>query len=96
MPGRAIKSEFLEDVLKGIKKPFKCPYHCIKTCDVVNAPYCIGLALINAKRGKLKDGFAFAGANVYKTDKIIPVKELVATLKEEYKQATANAAAPAK
>jgi nitronate monooxygenase len=87
MPGRAIKGEFLDDVAKGIKKPFKCPYHCIKTCDVVNAPYCIGLALINAKRGKLKDGFAFAGANVYKTDKIIPVKELVATLKEEYTQA---------
>ncbi len=87
MPGRAIKNVFIEDVNKGNKKPFKCPYHCIKTCDVVNAPYCIALALVNAQRGNLKDGFAFAGANVYKTDKIIPVKELVKTLEEEYKQA---------
>jgi NAD(P)H-dependent flavin oxidoreductase YrpB (nitropropane dioxygenase family) len=90
MPGRAIKNTFIEDVNKGNKKPFKCPYHCIKTCDVVNAPYCIGLALISAQKGNLKDGFAFSGANVYKTDKIITVKQLVHNLLEEYKQAAAG------
>jgi nitronate monooxygenase len=89
MPGRAIRNTFIEDVNKGNKKPFKCPYHCIKTCDVVNAPYCIALALINAQKGILNNGFAFCGANVYKTDKIIPVKQLIKDLLEEYKQAGA-------
>lgn len=87
MPGRAIKNTFIEDVSKGSKKPFKCPYHCIKTCDVVNAPYCIALALINAAKGNLANGFAFSGANVYKTDRIIPVKQVIKDLLEEYKQA---------
>ncbi|OGF48770.1 MAG: hypothetical protein A2231_01685 [Candidatus Firestonebacteria bacterium RIFOXYA2_FULL_40_8] len=87
MPGRAVRNTFIDDVEKGNKKPFKCPYKCIKTCDVVNAPYCISLALISAHKGNLNNGFAFCGANVYKTDKIIPVKELVKTLIGEYKQA---------
>ncbi len=84
MPGRAIKNKFLEDVNEGKKKPFKCPYHCIITCDYENSPYCIIIALINAQKGNLKHGFAFAGENVYRTKEIISVKELMASLLKEY------------
>ena len=87
MPGRAIKNQFLIDVSNGKKEPFKCPYHCIITCDVVNSPYCIALALVNAKIGAMKNGFAFCGANAYRADKIVSVKELINTLTEEYKAA---------
>jgi len=87
MPGRAIKNQFLIDVSEGKKEPFKCPYHCIITCDVVNSPYCIANALVNAKIGDLKNGFAFCGANAYRADKIISVKELINTLSDEYKKA---------
>ena len=45
------------------------------TCDYKNSPYCIILALINAQKGNLKHGFAFAGENVYRTKEIISVKE---------------------
>lgn len=86
LPGRAIRNEFLMSVERGEKKPFNCPWKCLKTCKGVDgAPYCIVLALINAKRGRIKnDGFVFAGANAYKVDKIIPVRELFETLKQEY------------
>jgi nitronate monooxygenase len=47
-------------------------------------PYCIALALTNAKKGDLENGYAFAGANVYLVDKIISVKELIETLVGEY------------
>jgi len=87
MPGRAIRNNFIDDINKGKKKPFKCPYHCIKTCDYKNSPYCIILALINAQKGNLKHGFAFAGENVYRTKEIISVKELIASLLEEYENA---------
>lgn len=87
MPGRAIENKFLIDVKSGLKKPFKCSYHCIITCDYKNAPYCIANALINAKNGRFNHGFAFAGANVYKTDKIITVKELIDLLVSEYESA---------
>ncbi|MCD6546768.1 MAG: nitronate monooxygenase [Thermotogae bacterium] len=88
LPGRAIKNEFLDEVSEGTKKPFKCLWKCLRTCDFRKAPYCIALALTNAKRGNLKEGFAFAGANAYRVDKIISVKELFDTLKSEYSLGT--------
>ncbi len=84
LPGRAIKNKFLDDVNAGIKKPFKCSWKCLKTCDFRKVPYCINEALTNAKRGNLENGFAFAGANAYRIDKIISVKELIETLSREY------------
>jgi len=87
MPGRAIKNEYIEQVNKGDKKPFACPYHCIKTCDYKDTPYCISLALINAQKGNLKHGFAFAGTNAHRADKIVKVSELVNNLKLEYQKA---------
>jgi nitronate monooxygenase len=87
MPGRAIVNQFIKDVNMGIKKPYKCPYHCITTCNCESSPYCIALALINAKLGKMKNGFAFAGQNAYKSDKIITVKELIRVVMQEYDKA---------
>ncbi len=84
LPGRAIRDKFLERISSGIKETFKCPWKCLRTCDFKNVPYCIGLALANAKKGDLQNGFAFAGANAYLVDKIISVKELIETLTEEY------------
>lgn len=88
LPGRAIKGNFLDRVSSGIKETFKCPWKCLKSCDFKHVPYCIGLALTNAKKGDLENGFAFAGANTYLVDKIISVKELIETLVGEYTAAT--------
>lgn len=85
MPGRAVKNKFLEDVEAGRKAPYSCPYHCIVTCDPEKAPYCISLALLNAQKGRLDKGFAFAGANAPRVEKIVPVSRLVESLEEEYR-----------
>ena len=89
LPGRAIQNRFLEEIAAGIRRPFSCPWECLKTCDFESAPYCIGAALTNARRGNLEEGFAFAGANTYRIDKIISVKELIDTLLTEYERAAA-------
>ena len=89
MPGRAIRNQFLDDVSAGKKMPFTCPYHCIITCDYTNSPYCIALALINAQRGKMAHGFAFAGDNAHRATEIVSVPELVRTLLAEYHAASA-------
>lgn len=86
MPGRAIRNQFLDDVVKGEKKPFKCPHQCIITCDFMNTPYCIALALINAQQGLMKDGFAFAGANAFRNNCIISVKETVQAIIREFNE----------
>jgi NAD(P)H-dependent flavin oxidoreductase YrpB (nitropropane dioxygenase family) len=88
LPGRAIRNKFINDISAGMKKPFKCPWKCLKTCDFRKVPYCIALALTNAKKGKLEDGFAFAGSNAFRVDKIVSVKELIGTLLIEYEKAT--------
>jgi len=84
MPGQAIRNQYIDDVTAGSKKPYKCPYHCILTCDYKNSPYCIAHALISAKQGRFRTGFAFAGANVHRVKEIVSVKELVSSLVMEY------------
>lgn len=87
LPGRAIRNQFLDEVAEGVRKPFKCPWKCLKTCDYREAPYCIAKALTNAQKGKLEEGFTFAGANAYKVKEIVSVKELFAALEQEYSEA---------
>ncbi len=87
LPGRAIVNDFLNDVKAGIKKPFSCPWKCLKTCDFKTSLYCIANALMKAKIGELKNGFSFAGANAWRIDKIISVKELMDSLVSEFEQA---------
>lgn len=84
MPGRALYNDFIEQSRAGLKKPFKCIFHCVSTCQPENSPYCIANALISAMRGNLKGGFAFCGANVDRVSEIISVPELIQQLKEEY------------
>ncbi len=76
MPGRAVRNQFLDKVKLGLKKPLKCPFHCIKTCDVSSSPYCIVTALYNAYKGNMKSGYAFAGSNAFLAEKISTVKEV--------------------
>ncbi|MBN2184682.1 MAG: nitronate monooxygenase [Candidatus Krumholzibacteriota bacterium] len=87
IPGRAIRSPFLDEVEAGNEVPYECPYKCLITCDVVNAPYCIALALLQAKRGNIDEGYAFAGANAWRTKEIVSVKELIDSLQREYSEA---------
>jgi NAD(P)H-dependent flavin oxidoreductase YrpB (nitropropane dioxygenase family) len=86
MPGRAIFSNFIQKVRDGKKQPKKCPFQCIKTCDINKSPYCIIVALINALRGNFENGFAFAGSNAFRATKISSVKEIFQSLIKEYKE----------
>jgi nitronate monooxygenase len=87
LPGRALRNQFLEDVGRGKTKPFKCPYHCLTTCNYKETPYCIAFALISAKKGNLKHGFAFAGKNAYRVKEVVSVKDLIRSLLDEYELA---------
>ncbi|HUV01788.1 MAG TPA: nitronate monooxygenase [Bacteroidales bacterium] len=86
MPGRAILSNFIKKVREGKKQPKKCPFKCIKTCDISKSPYCIIVALINALKGNFESGYAFAGANAFRATKISSVKEIFQALLNEYKE----------
>lgn len=89
LPGRVVRNSFVDEINQGKRNPVKCPYHCIKTCKQSKSPFCIALALGNARKGKFKHGFAFAGKNAYRVEKIISVKELINSLKREFSLAAA-------
>ena len=83
LPGRVIRNEFVEKILRGGTIPFKCAHHCLRTCDPKTIPYCIAKVLTNASKGLLDDSFVFAGSNAYRCTEIVPVKTLMNQLKKE-------------
>jgi tRNA-dihydrouridine synthase len=84
LPGRAIKSKFLKDVSSAKKMKLKCTWKCLRNCNIKTVPYCISLALDNARKGILEKGFAFAGSNAFRINNITSVKELLQELQKQY------------
>ncbi len=84
MPGRAIRGPFLEAIARGDKKVFRCPSRCLESCEAGKARYCISEALDSARKGDLENGFVFCGANAFRVDAIVSVKQLIAGLKREF------------
>lgn len=90
LPGRVLRNVFIDEVTAGKRKPYTCPFKCIITCDIKQSPYCIALALTNARKGDLKNGFVFCGANAYKSKEITSVSDLMRTLESEFCEACNN------
>ncbi|MBN2265640.1 MAG: nitronate monooxygenase, partial [Candidatus Aminicenantes bacterium] len=84
LPGRAVRGPFLEAIARGEEKLFRCPSHCLESCAAGKARYCISEALDSARKGDLENGFVFCGANAHRVEAIVPVKQIVAALKQGY------------
>ena len=82
MPGRAIYNDFIKNTEVEKAKIQKC-YNCIKTCNVVDTPYCITKALINAVKGNMKEALVFCGSYVDKVKEIVSVHTLMSELVSE-------------
>lgn len=84
LPGRAIENDFLMAAERGEKKPERCKYNCIKSCNPKTTNYCIADALFSAFKGNLANGFAFSGANAHTINSITTVAEVFQQLIGEY------------
>ena len=85
LPGRVVKNKFVQQIMDGEAKPFKCPWKCLASCNYKEAPFCIAQALFNSARGNLDEGFAFAGANAYMATEINHVSDVITDLVSGYK-----------
>jgi len=83
MPGRVIKTKFIDAVEQGKRIPIICNYRCLRSCDPKAVPYCIAKALFNAVKGDMDNAVVFAGSNVPRVDKIVSVKELLDSIVSE-------------
>lgn len=82
MPARAITNPFLSAMEAGERKPVRCPYHCIITCDPKETPYCIAEALVTSKLGNTNEGLIFAGANVGRVHEMTTVPAIMDEIAE--------------
>ena len=74
MPGRAVKTPFVEKMLKGEDiSAGKCLFKCLKKC---NHRYCISERLMAAFNGDVENGLVFSGANTFKMKEILSVQEI--------------------
>jgi NAD(P)H-dependent flavin oxidoreductase YrpB (nitropropane dioxygenase family) len=74
LPGRAIKTTFVQAIAKGVDLTAKkCKHLCLKKCD---HHYCINERLTAARKGDLEEGLYFSGENTYKMKSILPVAEI--------------------
>jgi len=80
LPGRAIRNQFTDEVVAGIRIPFICSSQCLTSCNPESAPFCIAAALKNAAQGDMANGFPFAGANAWRVDRLLTVPELMREL----------------
>ena len=79
MPGRAIYNQFIKQNEQEKCKVEKC-YQCIRTCNIVDTPYCITKALVNAVKGNMEKALVFCGSNVGKVKKLVSVHQLMQEL----------------
>ncbi len=84
LPGRVVKNKFVEQIMNGEAKPFKCPWKCLISCNYKEAPFCIAKALFNSAQGIMDEGFAFAGAKAYMATEINHVSDVFADLVAGY------------
>lgn len=80
LPGQAIKNKFAESVLDGTVAPSTVCDNCLKHCS---HKFCIIRALSRAQQGDVETGLVFSGNNMRKVDKIMPVKDIFAQLKQQ-------------
>ncbi len=74
MTGRAIKTDFIRRMEQGEDVRAKeCKFKCLKKCSY---KYCINDRLMASCTGDVDNGLVFCGANAYKMDEILPVKEI--------------------
>jgi NAD(P)H-dependent flavin oxidoreductase YrpB (nitropropane dioxygenase family) len=86
MPGRAIKTSFVEKILnKTVPPPMGCDF-CLRNCSL---EYCILQALINAQEGDIDNGIVFSGEYVWKIKdrSIKPAAQIVAEIVKEAEEA---------
>lgn len=83
-PARGVRTNLLNLVDKRIGPKINCISNCVAPCgrgkEATKVGYCIADRLFDAWSGKKETGLFFTGANGYRLDKLISVKELMEKL----------------
>jgi nitronate monooxygenase len=78
IPGRVVRTPFVEEYLAGRVKSKPCFANCLAHCAYRNErkAFCIAQALVDAFRGNYEEGLFFCGSNVSKISRMEKVDEI--------------------
>ncbi|CBG39856.1 nitronate monooxygenase [Helicobacter mustelae] len=83
-PARALNIGVIERLREGNAPLVRCVSNCVSPCqrgkEAKIVGYCIADSLGRGHLGNLRDGLYFSGANGYRIDKIVSVRELIEEL----------------
>jgi len=83
-PARGVRTNLIQMVEKKEGPAIRCVSNCVSPChrgqEAKAVGYCIADRLFDAYAGRLETGLFFTGANGYKLNEIISVKELISKL----------------
>jgi len=82
LPGRALRSPFIDQYLKGRVESKPCIANCLTHCryKTDRETFCIAQALIDAYRGNWEEGLFFCGSNVTRVKGLEHVDDIIKEL----------------
>ncbi len=82
LPGRVLRSPFVEKYLQGVVESKPCIANCLTHCRYKSEreTFCIAQALIDAFKGNWEEGLFFCGSNVTKIDRMVHVADIMKEL----------------
>lgn len=81
LQGRAIRNPLTEKINRGNKLKIEKCLDCLKKCSY---QFCTLDSLYKSMNGDVENGLVFSGSRVHEIKKILPVKQIIDKLMEEY------------
>ena len=88
MPARGVMTALHRRIVEGTAPKIKCISNCVAPCEhgkgAVKVGYCISDSLGDARGGDMDSGLFFTGSNGFKLEELIPVRDLIGEITEDY------------
>ena len=88
MPARGVMTALHRRIIEGTAPKIKCVSNCVSPCEhgkgAIKVGYCIADSLGDSQGGDKHSGLFFTGSNGWKLDELIPVRDLVGEITEDY------------
>jgi nitronate monooxygenase len=88
MPARGVMTALHRRIEAGTAPRISCISNCVSPCEhgrgAVKAGYCIADRLGDSRGGDLQSGLFFTGSNGWKLEELIPVRDLVGEITQDF------------
>ena len=88
MPARGVMTALHRRIVEGSAPKIRCISNCVAPCEhgkgAMKVGYCIADSLGDARGGDTESGLFFTGSNGYKLNELLPVRDLVGEITEDF------------